>query len=411
MLSFKFTWLRHASLFVPLLVAGCGGSTQETVAFSTRTPAFYYAHAAAVKDGTVYSWGYNANGQLGAGGTSGNTRYLVDPVTVASNVPPLEGVTDVAVGGSHTLAFRNVSGATMWAWGNNGYGQVGTGDTNVQTSAMTVKREGGAELISVKGVAAGTDFSLAVRWDGTVWSWGSNNYGQLGDSGSERALAKPINGLSGIQQVAAGSYHGLALTADGKVFGWGRNDYGQLGVGSTGSPATETAPVAIAFPDGIEIIAIAAGGLNSYAIDSTNRVWAWGYNQFGQVGKPKLEDQERQPTPQRVPGLPGIVQISAGLDHCLALGADGTVWGWGYNGYGQIGRAEVPSVPDDKDYPTPQLITGIEGAVVKIRAVGHYSLAFTADSVWAWGSNAQGQLAQGEGDKKPSGIPRRVGGF
>ena len=135
---------------------------------------------------------------------------------------------------AHTVALKR--DGSVWAWGSNGYGAVGDGTETDRSRPVAVGLDG------VKAIAAGGDFTLALRTDGRVWAWGANWDGQLGD-GTSFSRSSPVNiGLSGVAAIAAGGTHALALMADGTVVAWGRNEFGQLGDGTV---ATRLAPVVV----------------------------------------------------------------------------------------------------------------------------------------------------------------------
>ena len=250
----------------------------------------------------------------------------------------------VAAGGGHGLAVR--SDGTVWAWGSNGAGELGDGTT---TSRSTPVRVTG--LSGVTQVAAGGLFSVALRSDGTVWAWGDNRGGQLGRGTTSNHAVTPVRvrGLARVTKISAGSFV-LALRSDGSVRAWGDNRRGQLGNGTT---ASSPVPVKVAGLSGVT--RIAAGwdvsiATRASAISAVTSVWTWGGNDRGQLGDGTLTSRS---TPERVSGLPVyIAGISAGggFVACLGgtlsgggfaavLGTDGTVWAWGDQSAGQLGDA------------------------------------------------------------------------
>ena len=224
-------------------------------------------HTVALKqDGTVWTWGLNASGQLGDG-TQFNHR------TTPAPVPGLSGVAVIVAGYDHTLALKQ--DGTVWAWGNNSYGQVGDGTTVDRTTPVQVPG-----LSGVVALAAGYRHSLARRPDGTVWAWGGNFSGQLGDGTTiDRGTPAPVPGLTGLVAVVARARHSLALKQDGTIWAWGRNHLGQLGDGTSTNRST---PVQVAGLTGVA--SIAAGELHTVALKPDGTVWAWGGNVLGQLG-------------------------------------------------------------------------------------------------------------------------------
>jgi hypothetical protein len=179
----------------------------------------------------------------------------------------------------------------------------------------------------VVAVSATEAYTLALRSDGTVWNWGT-----LAD-GTKSAVPVQVNGLTGVVAIAAGHFHNLALLSDGTVAAWGNdNFYGELGNG-TNSPAPE--PERVIGLAGV--VAIGAGGATSVALKADGTVWAWGANDYGQVGCAACGDLKNRVAPVQVAGLTNIVAVGGGRSHRLALKSDGTVWGAGRNIDGQLG--------------------------------------------------------------------------
>ncbi len=181
-------------------------------------------------DGTLSAWGYNANGQLGDGTTTNRST----PFTL-----PAFSATAIAAGRSHCLALK--SNGTVWGWGYNGYGQLGNGNTTDQKTPVQV-----SGLTNVIAIAAGEYFSMALKTDGTVWAWGFNVQGQLGigsTDGSAHSAPVQTNTLTAVESIAAGTF-GVAAKNDGSVWGWGYNNLGPIGNGTTNS---ESSPVSSLF--------------------------------------------------------------------------------------------------------------------------------------------------------------------
>ncbi len=182
----------------------------------------------------------------------------------------------------------------------------GAGSSGYSNEAMVTERR----------LAAGADHSLLIGSDGSLWAWGSNSSGQLGD-GTTTARTTPTPILTGVATLAAGSYHTLALKTDGSLWAWGYNYYGQLGDGTTTNRSTPTQVLT-------GVAAIAAGGDHTLALKTDGSLWAWGANGYGQLGDGTTTNRS---TPKQV--LTGVAAIAAGGDHTLALKTDGSLWAWG----------------------------------------------------------------------------------
>ncbi len=232
------------------------------------------------------------------------------------------------------------SDGTVWAWGHNQFGQLG--DHRYADRHTLVLAHG---LTGAIAISAGTVHTVALRDDGTVWTWGRNCSGQLG-IGSQftvRSTPTQVDGLTGVVAIAAGNHHTVALKEDGTVWAWGRNSDGQLGDGSFTNRWT---PVQIQHLD--EVTAITAGGMHTLALRDDGMVWAWGRNEQGQLGEGPTWAIRRS-TPVRVHRLIGARAMAAGFAHTVALKSDGTVWTWGWNGHGQLGDGSTT----DRAAPVP----------------------------------------------------------
>ena len=185
-------------------------------------------------------------------------------------------------------------------------------------------------LSDVTAIAGGANHTLALKSDGTVWAWGSNFHGQLGDgSNTDRTTPVQVSGLSDVTAIAGGGDHAIALKSDGTVWAWGFNFYGQLGDGSN---TDRTTPVQVSGLS--DVTAIAGGYEHTIALESNGTVWTWGLNDHGQLGDGTTTIRT---TPLPVSGLRGVTTIAGGYEHTIALKSDGTVWAWGYNLYGELG--------------------------------------------------------------------------
>ncbi|WP_153730443.1 RCC1 domain-containing protein [Sporosarcina obsidiansis] len=241
---------------------------------------------------------------------------------------------------------------------------------------------------------------VVLKEDGSVWMWGDNTYGQQGASGVDSSSPHPVelatgNRLSNIQAIVAGGDHTLALDQNGEVWAWGRNDYNQLG--HSGGLLKNERPQKVFHKEMGKIVAIGAGGYHSLAVDESGHVWAWGLNSFGQLGSPVgLGTPPSTVEPTRVPGLVEVVSVEAGAEHSVALKRDGTVVAWGRNSLGQLGNGETASV----NY-SPSVVSGLS-SIMEITAGDYHTIALKQDrtTVFAWGDNSYGQLGDGGREMK-----------
>jgi hypothetical protein len=233
-------------------------------------------------------------------------------------------------------------------------------------------------------IAAGNGFSLAVKTNGTVSSWGDQGTGQLGNNvvlGSSQRVPQAVVNLSNARTVAAGEFHAVALRSDGTVVVWGSNFEGKLGTGAFGGNFP-TPQVVSGLTD---VTAIAAGLDHTLARRSDGSVWAWGENDACQLG---LNDTTARATATQVPGLANVTAIFAGGAHSLALRSDGAVFAWGFNANGQLGLGNTVTA-----VCVPTRVTALDGrGVIELAGGGFHTLARTSlGAVLGWGSNSRGQ--------------------
>jgi alpha-tubulin suppressor-like RCC1 family protein len=274
---------------------------------------------------------------------------------------------------------------TVFTWGDDALGQLGNGPGGARLTAASI------DLTGVIGLGGGRDHTVALMADGTVKAWGHNNFGQVGDGTiTNRIAPTTVSGLTNVVEVAAGHYHSMALKTDGTVWTWGQNAQGQLGDGTT---TVRRLPVQVS---GLTDVAHIAGGRDmSYAVKTDGTVWSWGLNTDGELGDGTTTMRTR---PVRVGTLTGIAEVVGGRDHGLALGSDGTVWAWGDNAYGELGLGTGP------DRPNPAQVTGLAG-VTQLTAGAFHSLALLSDgTVRGWGRNNLGQLGDGTITNRPTPI-------
>ena len=282
---------------------------------------------------------------------------------------------------SHTVALK--SDGSLWAWGYNSDGQLGDGS---KVNSLMPKQIG----TGFAAVAAGGGgwHTIALKSDGSLWAWGDNGRGQLGDgSTTDSQVPKQID--TGYAAIAAGQLHTVALKSDGSLWAWGYNGGGQLGDGTT---VNSLVPKQI----GTGYAAVAAGGFHTVALKLDGSLWAWGDNGYGQLGDGTTVDSL---VPKQI--STGFAAVAAGVEHTVALKLDGSLWAWGRNNSSQIGDDTISAailVPK-------QIGTGYAA----IAAGWEHTVALKSDgSLWTWGDNGWGgQL--GDGTTVNSRVPKQIG--
>ena len=316
-------------------------------------------------------------------------------------------IVKVSNGSYHS--FGLTSDGRIYAWGRNTSGELGIGTTLARSNVPIAVKTAGTPMDGkvVKQVEGGGHYegshSIALASDGTVYTWGLNQYGQLGNNTTTnsrspiavQAAGTPLAGKT-IVQVAAGADHSLALDSDGALYAWGSNAYGQLGNGTT---TNSSVPVAVKIAGtplaGKTIIQIVAGANHNMVLTSDGAVYTWGWNYHGQLGNNTKTNSNTIVAVQTI-GTPlagkKIVKIAAGQGHSLALTDDGRVYTWGRNDTGQLGN----NATTDAMLPVAVTVTGTpmnNKTIIEIASGARHSLAIdSSGKVYAWGHNGSGQL-------------------
>ncbi|MBX7210869.1 MAG: M36 family metallopeptidase [Verrucomicrobiaceae bacterium] len=338
---------------------------------------FYQVTAGIKADGTLWSWGYGIYGQLGNGSTA--TTYTPTQVGTATNW------SSVSVGGQHVLATK--SDGTLWAWGYNGYGQLGDGTNTQRNSPVQI-----GTLTTWSAVAAGYSHSLALKTDGTLWACGYNTDGQLGqgtsDSLTTHTALVQVGTATNWSGIASGNYHLLATRTDGTLWAWGYNAFGQIGNASTTSA---TSPVQIT--SATNWSSISGGYYHSLATRADGTLWAWGRNTEGQIGDGTTTQRT---SPLQIGAATNWQKVMAGGFDSMALKTNGTLWSWGSNFYGQLGQG-VSDATVHGTTPT-QVGTATNWSLV---APGYYHTVATRSdgTTWSWGNNTSGELGYATANK------------
>ncbi|MCL2015953.1 MAG: stalk domain-containing protein [Defluviitaleaceae bacterium] len=354
-------------------------------------------------DGRLFTWGNNTNGQLGDGTTTNRNR----PTQIQQNI--IAG----SMGLTSAAAVQN--DGTLLVWGANNRGQLGDGTTTQRTSPVQIsgirimlplhRPFAGNVTVSIPSanevqqptvhsssmlnnnwgffnnishtVASTFRHTLALRNDGTLWAWGANTDGQLGD-GTRTTRTRPVRIMDNVVAVSSGSFghssgYSLALTSNGVLYGWGNNNSGQLGNGSSRIRPSRIMD---------NIVAFSTSNAHTLAIDNQGRLWAWGSNSAGQLGDGTTTNRSR---PVQIGE--NIVSVSAGAGHSMAIDASGNLFAWGSNSNGQLGDGTTTN----RNRPVH-----IGSNVADVLAGARHTLAIDFDgSLYGWGSNGAGQLGDG----------------
>jgi alpha-tubulin suppressor-like RCC1 family protein len=322
---------------------------------------------------SVWTWGRNTSGQLG----TGNTTSRSSPGTTAGGGT---NWSSMSAGNTHTAAIK--TDGTLWTWGNNGNGQLGTGTVTSRTSPGTTA--GGGTSWSI--VSASQCHTAGIKTDGTLWTWGMNGIGGLGD-GTITDRSSPgttAGGGTNWSSVSAGNAHTAAIKTDGTLWTWGRNTSGQLGDGTItnrSSPGTTAG-------GGTTWISLSAGCVHAAGIKTDGTLWTWGAAQCGRLGS---GNQTYRSSPGTTAGGgTNWSSVSAGTYHTAGIKTDGTLWTWGPNSSGQLGDGTATA------RSSPGTTAGGGTTWSSVSAGRYHTASVTSNgTLWTWGWNYSGQLGDG----------------
>ena len=327
-------------------------------------------------NGSLYSCGYNTYGQLGLGDTSERTLFT----RVTTNVN--NDVKQIACGANHTFILKN--DGSVWCCGGNTHGQLGLGDDTKRTTFTQVTINVNNDI---KQIACGQNYTVIIKNDGSVWSCGYNNFGQLGlgSTATKNTFTQvTTNVTNDVEQIACGYSHTFILKNNGSVWACGYNGSGQLGLGNTTNKTT-FAQVTTNVSDVKEIV---CGQNYTFILKNDGSIWSCGYNNYGQLGLGTTEIDYNTFTKVTTNINNDVKQIACGEHHTVILKNDGSIWSCGRNDTGQLGISGAT----DKNTFT-QVITNINNDVKQVACGGYHTFILKADgSVWACGYNYHGQL-------------------
>jgi alpha-tubulin suppressor-like RCC1 family protein len=323
-------------------------------------------------EGGLWGWGDNGYGRLGDN-TAIARSSPVQTVAGGTNWKQVSG----ASGGIHTAAIK--TDGTLWTWGSNSNGRLGD-NTTIQRNSPVQTVAGGTNW---KLVACGSSHTAAIKTDGTLWTWGSSSNGVLGDN---TAIARS----SPVQTVAAGtnwklvacSQHTAAIKTDGTLWTWGRNNNGQLG---DNTAINKSSPVQTVSGGTNWKLVAGGGGFHTAAIKTDGTLWTWGRNSYGQLGD-NTATHKSSPV-QTVSGGTNWKLVAGGQYHTAAIKTDGTLWTWGRNSFGALGDNTTIL----KSSPVQTVSSGTNWKFVSCGR--YYTAAIKTDgTLWIWGKNAYGSL-------------------
>jgi len=332
-------------------------------------------HTCARTSGLLWCWGSNSNGELGDGTTT--DRLAPEPVRGLAR-----SVAEVSSGAGYTCARMSTN--SLWCWGADLLGQLGNGTTTGTSTPVNV----GSLGTLVAEVSAGNRHTCAREVDGSLWCFGDNGFGALGTGNTTvNFSATPVQPFFFTPAITAGISAGdeftLSVGSDGTLYSWGGNFNGELGSGMASSPSYT--PLTVGIP-GATAFQVSAGDAHSCVRTTTNALWCFGLNSNGALGNGTTTDSA---TPVQVP-ISNVMQVTAGGLHTCALKTDGTLWCWGRNSSGQIGDGTTT------DRLTPVQVTALGNSVAEVSAGEAHTCARKLDNTfWCWGDNSRGQIGDG----------------
>ena len=372
-----------------------GGTVQLTLNTVDVGPAINFSVMAQVTAGNSATLTATANLTSSVPDMFPSNNTATRSVSVLGIVPFTEAKKIALEGeGRHVLALRR---GTVWAWGNNHFGQLGDGTNTNRFAPVQVD-----DLMSVVDIDAGGNYSMALKNDGTVWTWGDNDHGLLGiGTSTPTSINRPtkVPSLSSVVAISAGTSHALALRSDGTVWSWGSNAAGWLGLGTTDF---DPHPTPTQIPGLTGIVAIFGGNSISFAVKADGTVFGWGTRFSGQLGE-GTSGELSIVSPIELPALKGMTRMGSANLSTTIMKSDGSLRSFGNNFMGQLGRG----LPDNGPYPTPTLIAGLAAKDV-VSGSTHVVVTEPSGTLKSFGRNNGGQLGIGNSDLAAHPVPVAV---
>lgn len=337
----------------------------------------------------LFTWGFGTTGQLGDNTTT-NKSNPIQTVSVGTNW-------NYCFGGVYVTGAIKTDG-TLWLWGWNDFGQLGDNSTANKSSPVQTVTGGTNWFVA----DLGQRFGAGIKRDGTLWTWGRNNSGQLGDNTSTAAKSSPVQTVAGGNnwiQVSCGYQHAAAVKTDGTLWIWGYNNYGALGTNSVTSVSSPVQTIS----GGNNWKQVECGDYETYGLKTDGTLWGWGYNLVGNLGDNTVISKS-SPV-QEITRSTNWKSISQRAATLAAIKTDGTLWVWGSNNAGQLGDNSTVH----RSSPVQTISAGNNWKQVSSNFYNTGAVK-TDGTLWLWGQNAYGQLGDNTTTHRSSPVQTAIGG-
>ena len=382
LLSLALTLLLSLGLSVPSSASDMG------VVGSYTTVSTGSGITAAIKsDNSLWMWGTNNNYQLGNGGAgndnygNGNTPYPIQTVPIKI----MDNVASVSCGTFHAAAIKTDGSLWTWGWGANG--ELGDGSTGYKHYVTTPQKI----MDNVVAVSCGYNYTAAIKADGSLWTWGSNDFGQLGNGGTGNYewdapyQTVPAKVMESVAAVSCGDFTTAIIKTDGSLWMCGSNYYGMIGNGKSGSDANQLVPIKIMD----DVVSVTTSSAVTAAVQSDGSLWAWGSNLTGSFGN---GTQTGSLTPVKI--MDNVVSVGGNGSTMGAIKTDGTLWMWGSNANCQLGNGGGGNIIFNY-YDCQTVPIKVLDDVASVSINSHVAAIKKDGTLWVWGNNLYGQTGIG----------------